>query len=99
MSQREVGEDERASGVRRLWFANDIPVGRQPCEIASELLLDAAIEVARLCGREDRIAGPQLQREVSAVEHAVRAQAVAAAPRQDRHQLAERATIEQRATE
>src|SRR5262245_53174182 len=94
MLDRKVGKNQGASGRDRLRFANHIPRGCEPPELAGEALLQQAVVSARLTGGKDRITGPELQRETAAMEDAVSSQAEARTPRQEGHQLTERPTIE-----
>src|SRR5260370_27835872 len=99
MNQGKVGKDERASRAHRLWFANDVPVNREPRQIARELCFHATVEAARFRRWKDRVARAQLERMADAVEIAGGAQAETPAPGQERHQFAKRTPVEQRTTE
>src|SRR4030095_12226421 len=94
MLDRKVGKYQSATRRDRLRFANHIPRGCEPWELAGEGSLQPAVVSARRTGGKDRITGPELQRETAAVEDAVRSQAEAWTPRQEGHELSERPAIE-----
>ncbi len=97
MLKGEVGENERACGLHRFGLADDIPVGCQPSKIPGEPLLDAAVKPARLGGREDGVAGSELQIQAATLEDATGTDAEALAPCTQRQELTQRATVDQRA--
>ncbi len=93
----EAREHEVTASLDRLGLAHGVQPGA--AEVTREPFLDLAVEATRLLGREDRIAGGERHRHVSAPKLAVGLQAKAPGPGEHGQERPERPTVEERAPE
>lgn len=69
--QRKVWKDQRAVDGNRLRLTKEVPLRREPSELTSEPLLDAAVVLAGRTRRKDWVARREFQRDAASIEYTV----------------------------
>jgi hypothetical protein len=97
--EEKIGKDERPAGADGLGLSHQIPVPPQTSEVASEPLLESAIELAGLAAGKDGRAGRQNERRWSSAKDAACLKVKPRAPTQEWDHFSQGPTIEERPAE
>ena len=83
MLQCEIRKDQDVASGHGLRLTKDVPVWRNPPEVARKALLELAVIEAWRRRREDRVARPELKYQVLTPDGAVRTQPKPVTPHEE----------------